>query len=68
MLFHTCSWHIHGMIEIYSKGGLLPTTPTAPRRAIHDQLSATCGKNLSKLFGFVYLCLGRVRVGFAAGA
>ena len=26
------------------------------------------GKNLSKLFGFVYLCLGRVRVGFAAGA
>ena len=26
------------------------------------------GENLSKLFGFVYLCLGRVRVGFAAGA
>ena len=26
------------------------------------------GKNLSKLFGFVYLCLGRVRVWFAAGA
>ena len=26
------------------------------------------GKNLSKLFGFVYLCLGRARVGFAAGA
>ena len=26
------------------------------------------GKSLSKLFGFVYLCLGRVRVGFAAGA
>ena len=25
-------------------------------------------KNLSKLFGFVYLCLGRVRLGFAAGA
>ena len=38
----------------------------APRRAIHDQLSATCGKNLSKLFGFVYLCLGRVCLGFAA--
>ena len=26
------------------------------------------GKNLSKLFGFVYLCLGRVREGFSAGA
>ena len=25
------------------------------------------GKNLSKLFGFVYLCLGRVREGFGAG-
>ena len=26
------------------------------------------GKGLSKLFGFVYLCLGRVRVGFAVSA
>ena len=26
------------------------------------------GKSLSKLFGFLYLCLGQVRVGFAAGA
>ena len=26
------------------------------------------GKSLSKLFGFVDLCLGRVRVGFAASA
>ena len=26
------------------------------------------GKSLSKLFGFVYLCLGRVCVGFAVSA
>ena len=26
------------------------------------------GKSLSKVFGFVYLCLGRVCVGFAVGA
>ena len=26
------------------------------------------GKSLSKVFGFVYLCLGRVRVGFSVSA
>ena len=39
-----------------------------PRHAIYDQLFATCWEMLLQVFGFVYLCLMRVRVGFAAGA
>ena len=40
----------------------------ALQRAIHDQLSATCWERLLQVFGSVYLCLRRVRVGFAVGA
>ena len=38
-----------------------------PRRAVRVQLFTTWEK-LLQVFRLVYLCLGRVRVGFVAGA
>ena len=40
----------------------------APRHAVHVQLFATCWEKLLRVFGFVYMCLGRVCVGFVVGA
>ena len=40
----------------------------APRRAVHGQLFATYWEKLLQVFGLVPLCLGRVHVGFVAGA
>ena len=72
-----CPWHVDKLNTISKPFNKIPTFGAteyeqtcwrAPRHAVHVQLFVTCWEKLLQVFRFVYLCLGRVRVGFVAGA